>query len=85
MTGLLDGKTLVRIEGRYTNGHRYERRVWVDDPETTDSEGLRKWWQEVVWNESGDGQPGDAGSWTGAYVIATDVPELVDGTEEWTD
>lgn len=73
----------VRIEGSYENGHSYDRVVVVDAPDPVYGPD-EDWWWDVVFPETGDGQPGDIGSYCKATVLD---PEELWGTAtyEWTD
>lgn len=85
-------KVQVRIEGSYTNGHSYDRIVTVEAPTLDDWNApvddfggpLTDWWEQVVFNEIGDGQPGNVGSYHKATVFAPGEP-WDNATYEWMD
>jgi hypothetical protein len=79
----------VKIEGRYTCGHQYERVVELAEPEPhppiTDVDWWSDWWWEVVFPHTGDGVFGSYGGWAAGTILQADDEALVGACYEWTD
>lgn len=75
----------VKIENAYSDGHESERVATVADPAGMDDVTLDGWWEDVVWDETGDGHGVGRrlGSCCTATVIEADVPGLVGQSREW--
>lgn len=79
----------VKIEGRYTCGHRYEREVELPEPDPHPPITNTEWWDEWFWEEvfphTGDGVFGAYGGWTEAVIVDAEDLALVEGRYEWLD
>jgi hypothetical protein len=89
----------VRIENSYTDGHESESTVEVEAPQSIEAldevlDGAEDtWWQEVVFDHTGDGHYVEVYEETGerlgscytATIIEADDPALVGRTHEWID
>jgi hypothetical protein len=83
----------VRIENDYSDGHRSVQEIDVAAPRISESDWLdgswtvavEEWWEEVVYEHTGDGHGIDVdGSCYTATIIEGD-PALVGLSNEWTD
>ena len=74
----------VRIDGTYENGHEYKRDVEVPAPGDEYAGDLPEWWEDYVWEHTGDGIFGKIGSFHDAKIIRADDPALVGETWEWS-
>lgn len=84
----------VKIENSYTDGHESESEVQLDPPEALDDESIDAWFDEAVFQHTGDGHYTDVydrtGERLGSCYIATvtdapNLPELQGRTYEWLD
>lgn len=75
----------VRIENAYECGRKSESVVVVGAPEFIDTESMERWWEDVVYDETGDGHPCGAseGSNYEATIIGGDHPSLIGQRMEW--
>lgn len=74
----------VRIENTYEDGHESTSEHELDAPE--DPENLEDWWEDFVWELTGDGYGADnpkLGAWYEATIIRADDVSLVGQTQEW--
>lgn len=69
----------VKIENDYSDGHTSTREVTVGSP--TPTESLDEWFENVVYEHTGDGHGGDA-CYT-ATILAAGDKQLVGKTHEW--
>ncbi len=76
----------VKIENDYSDGHHSESEVELETPSFT---YLEDWWQDVVFEYTGDGHGngdnGKLGSCYTATIIKTDDPVFLDESFEWID
>jgi len=75
----------IRIENTYADGHESERVTEVDPPASLAASDLEAWWDDVVFDETGDGH--GIGSMGFCYTVtvleAPALPGLVGQTNEW--
>jgi hypothetical protein len=80
----------VRITNDYSNGHHSEHTVEIETEPSLeqlkqDHDDEDSWWQEVVFDETGDGTGLDSslGFCYTATIIEANNPALVGQSEEW--
>lgn len=94
-------KVLIKVENTYTDGHESEKEVLVDAPASAKPEDVETWWEDVAFNETGDGHYVEVYEATGERlgtfyeVTIVEVPEhlnaamkgetLVGQSREWVD
>jgi hypothetical protein len=73
----------VRIENTYEDGHESVLEVEVESPEVPTD--LEEWWEERVWEHTGDGHAlgSGMGAWYEATIIEADDASLVGLSMEW--
>lgn len=84
-----DPKVKIRVENTYSDGHESEHTAEVDPPASMATEDIDDWWDETVFDETGDGHGinrSDLGScYTATVMEAADFPALVGQSHEWVD
>jgi len=80
----------VRMENFYSDGHQSEEVVDVEAPESLEAETLEGWWQDVVFEHTGDGHAADKpklGFFYKATVVYVEdlenLKDLAGQTQEW--
>ena len=71
----------LRITNTYADREN-SREVYVTNPESLDELDLEDWWDDVVWNETGDGLGGDA-CYTAEVLESEKYPTLLGQEREW--
>jgi hypothetical protein len=74
----------IRMENTYEDGHESTSEHVLDNPE--DPENLEDWWEDYVWELTGDGHGADnpkLGSLHEATIIKADDESLVGQSMEW--
>jgi hypothetical protein len=75
-------KVAVRIENWYSDGYESKSEVVLD----YDGGDLDDWWQDVVFEHTGDGHGVDGlGSCYTATIIRAEDPKLLGENTEWID
>ena len=74
-------RVTVKIENSYSDGHESTRVVELPAP----GDDLDAWWENVVWEETGDGHGvGGLGSCYTATIVTANDASLVGKSYEWT-
>ena len=83
---LLGSFARVRIENTYSDGHESATEVWLSPPTGSSAEELEGWWQDEVFEHTGDGHGADGS--LGSRLTATVLSgpgHLVGQAFEWSD
>jgi hypothetical protein len=73
----------IHVENTYSDGHESERDTEVREP--APGEDIEEFWEEVLWEETGDGHgiSRDVESYYAVTILESASPELVGQKREW--
>lgn len=84
----------IQVENSYTDGHESTATAEVEPPASMSEEDLESWWDETVFEHTGDGHYTEVYDETGerlgsCYTVrvleAPTMPDLVGLENEWLD
>ncbi len=75
----------IHVENTYSDGHESERDVEVRAELLQCAIGEEEFWEEVLWQETGDGHgiSRDVESYYAVTILESASPELVGQKREW--